>query len=67
MNTTVMLLSGFLLAMGAGGVLLWRLLRQCPVARESLREDELLAANASGLGSYRPMNRLFAEEDYALY
>src|SRR5437867_941518 len=63
--TTVMLLIGFVLVMTAGGVVLGRLLRQGSPAAASASECELLASTGSRAETYRPMSRLFAEEDFA--
>jgi hypothetical protein len=65
--TTLWMILAIVLALGAIlGVTLWRLLSPAGADLHSTRLDEILAPRRGARDIYRPMTRLFAEEDFAL-
>ena len=65
--TTLSMILAVVLALGAIlGLTLWRLLRPAGSDLHSAPLDEILAPRRGARGIYRPMTRLFAEEDFAL-
>jgi hypothetical protein len=67
MTTLLMILAVVLALAAILGLTLWRLLR--PTGSDDLHSaslDEILAPRRGARGIYKPMTRLFAEEDFAL-